>query len=113
MLVHVGEDISKLLERIELYNKLFTELALHLVGFHVMGEANAYPVFSQPFVDGVRFAKEEEILAYMQSRGFCAENENGVFSNGKIRLRDIKPKNVLATNDGQTIFVVDAEIEQI
>ncbi len=113
MLVHVGENILKLLDRIDLYNDLFPELALHLVGFYVMGVSNAYPVFAQPFVDGVRFATNQEISNYMQSRGFISEETDGVFSNGEIRLRDIKSKNVLATEDGQSIFVVDADVERI
>ena len=73
MLVHVGEDILKLLDRITLYNHLFPEVALRLVGFHAMGE-------------------------------------DGVFSDGRYLLRDIKPKNVLASEDGLAIFVIDADV---
>lgn len=110
MLVHVGEDILKLLDRITLYNHLFPEVALRLVGFHVMGVENAYPVFAQPFIDGARFATEEEIVLYMHSRGFHAMGEDGVFSDGRYLLRDIKPKNVLASEDGLAIFVIDADV---
>lgn len=110
MLVHVGEDILKLLDRVTLFNRLFPEVALRLVGFHVMGVENAYPVFSQPFIDGARFATEEEIALYMQSRQFYSTGEDGVFTDGTYLLKDIKPKNVLASENGLAIFVIDADV---
>lgn len=113
MLVHVGEDILRLFERIDLYNKLFPDTALHFVGLHIAGVSNAYPVFTQPFVDGARFATEAEITQYMQTRGFQPMKEDGVFSDGKILLRDIKPKNVLALENGDAVFVVDADVEKV
>lgn len=113
MLVHVGEDILKLFERIDLYNELFPDMALHFVGLHIAGVANAYPVFTQPFVDGARFATESEIMQYMQMRGFVPVGEDGVFSNGWIVLRDIKPKNVLYSEEGGAVFVVDADVERV
>ena len=110
-LMHVGGDLSKLFDRIELYNCLFPHLALQFVGLHVMSDTNAYPVFTQPFVDNVRFATTAEILAYMKSRGFEAQECDGVFSDGHYLLSDIKPKNVLASEDGLAIFVIDADIQ--
>ena len=110
-LMHVGGDLSKLFNRIELYNSLFPHLALQFVGLHVMSETNAYPVFTQPFVDNVRFATTAEILAYMKSRGFEAQERDGVFSDGHYLLSDIKPKNVLASEDGLAIFVIDADVQ--
>ena len=67
-------------------------------------------MFAQPFIDGARFATEEEIVLYMHSRGFHAMGEDGVFSDGRYLLRDIKPKNVLASEDGLAIFVIDADV---
>lgn len=113
MLVHMGEDILRLFERIDLYNELFPDTALCFVGLHIAGVSNAYPVFTQPFVDGARFATETEINLYMQTRGFMPMGEDGVFSNGRIALRDIKPKNVLCSADGEAVFVVDADVERV
>ena len=113
MLVHVGEDILKLLDRVTLYNTLFPHVALCFVGFHVMGPSNAYPVFKQPFVDNVRFATDSEISAYMNARGFKPQKREGVFSDGKYLLSDIKPKNVLASEDGLAIFVIDADVSLV
>ena len=110
-LMHVGGDLSKLFNRIELYNSLFPHLALQFVGLHVMSETNAYPVFTQPFVDNVRFATTAEILAYMKSRGFEVQERDGVFYDGHYLLSDIKPKNVLASEDGLAIFVIDADVQ--
>ena len=109
-LMHVGGELLKLLDRVELYNQLFPHLALEFVGFHVMSESNAYPVFTQPFVDNVRFATPIEILSYMKSRGFEPQDKDGVFSDGKYILSDIRPKNVLASDDGLAIFVIDADV---
>ena len=109
-LMHVGGELLKLLDRVELYNQLFPHLALEFVGLHVMSESNAYPVFTQPFVDNVRFATPTEILSYMKSRGFEPQDKDGVFSDGKYILSDIRPKNVLASDDGLAIFVIDADV---
>lgn len=76
-----------------------------------MSDTNAYLVFTQPFVDNVCFATTAEILAYMKSRGFEAQERDGVFSDGHYLLSDIKPKNVLASEDGLAIFVVDADVQ--
>ncbi len=112
-LMHVGGDILKLLTRVELYNQLFPHIALQFVGFHVMSDSNAYPVFTQPFIDNVRFATTTEILAYMKSRGFEPQEKDGVFSDGYYLLSDIKPKNVLASDSGLAIFVIDADVSLV
>ena len=112
MLTHVGEDILKLLDRVDLYNMLFPEVALRLVGFQVMGSSFVYPVFAQPFIDNVRFASEEEIKEYMESRGFLPTEKSGEFIGSEFILSDIKPKNVLRSEDG-AIFVIDAEVSRI
>ena len=112
MLVHVGEDILKLLDRIDLFNRLFPATALHFVGFHATSPNHVYPVFAQPFIPNARFATEDEIAEYMQSMDFIPTGEDGKFSDGRLLLSDIKPKNVLCNAEG-TLFVVDAEIVHI
>jgi serine/threonine protein kinase len=112
-LMHVGGDLQKLFNRIEYYNHLFPHIALQFVGFHVMSEDNAYPIFIQPFVDNVRFATPSEILSYMKSRGFEPQEKDGVFCDGQYLLSDIKPKNVLASEDGLAIFVIDADVSLV
>ena len=46
----------------------------------------------------------------MKSRGFEPQDKDGVFSDGKYILSDIRPKNVLASDDGLAIFVIDADV---
>lgn len=111
-LTHVGEDILKLLDRIDIYNQLFPLLHMKLVGLQVMSETSVFPVFSQPFISGARMATTNEIFEYMQSRGFTPTGEDGKFSNGELLLWDIKPKNVLVTETGE-IAVIDAEIDKL
>lgn len=111
-LTHVGEDILKLLNRIEIYNQLFPLLHMKLVGLQIMSETSVFPVFAQPFISGARMAATDEIAEYMLSLGFAPTGEDGRFSNGKLLLWDIKPKNVLVTETGE-IAVIDAEIDQL
>ena len=111
-LTHCGEDLVKLLDRVEIYNELFPSLALRFVGVQVMSENTVFPVFSQPFISNARLATHEEIDEYMSSMDFQPTGEDGKFSNGTILLWDIKPKNVLVTETGE-IAVVDAEITML
>jgi len=108
-LTHVGENLYKLLTRIDAYNALFPETAMRLVGLQVMGETSVFPVFAQPFISKARLATKQEIDEYMQSRGFEFVEE-GKYSNGSILLWDIKSKNVLVGTEGD-ISVIDAEID--
>lgn len=111
-LTHVGEDLIKLFDRIDIYNQLFPELAMRFVGLQVMSEMSVFPVFAQAFIHGARMATTDEITEYMRSLGFVSTDEDGKFSNGKLLLWDIKPKNVLVTETGE-LAVIDAEINQL
>ncbi|MBQ0153696.1 MAG: hypothetical protein KBS70_02800 [Bacteroidales bacterium] len=111
-LTHVGEDLVKLLDRIDIYNTLFPETAMRLVGFQIMREDCVFPIFTQPFIKNAQFATEKEIVAYMSTRGFQPTGEDGKFTNGEFLVWDIKPKNVLHIMNG-IIFVIDAEIEKL
>jgi len=110
-LTHVGEDLYKLLTRIDTYNALFPETALRFVGFQVMSETSVFPVFAQPFISKARLATTKEIDEYMQSRGFEFV-EDGKYSSGSILLWDIKAKNVLVGIDNN-ITIIDAEITEL
>lgn len=111
-LTHVGEDLVRLLDRVDDYNTLFPELALRFVGLQVMSEMTVFPVFAQAFISGARMATKQEIAEYMEALGFEPTGEDGYFSNGSLLLWDIKPKNVLITSTGETA-VIDAEINRI
>ena len=109
MLVHVGENISKLFDRIEWFNQLFPAAPLRFIGFQAMSSSNVYPVFIQPFVPESRFATEDEIDEYMVARGFHKTGKEGEYENDTFIVSDLKPKNVLCSPD-KDILVIDAEV---
>ena len=110
MLVHVGEDLARLFDRIDAYNLLFPATALRFIGFQAMSSSNVYPIFIQPFIPNARFATEQEITDYMQRLGFQPAPKDGEFENEQDILSDIKPKNVIC-NASNDIFVIDAEVQ--
>lgn len=111
MLVHVGEDISKLFDRIEWFNQLFPAAPLQFIGFQAMSSSNVYPIFVQQLVAAARFATKEEIADYMDSLGFTPTSKDGEFENDTFIASDLKPKNVLFSSIGD-IIVIDAEIDK-
>lgn len=110
MLVHVGENIARLFDRIDAYNQIFPATALRFIGFQAMSSSNVYPIFIQPFIPNARFATTEEITKYMQDIGFRPTSKDGEFENDQYIVSDIKPKNVIC-NTSNDIFVIDAEIQ--
>lgn len=110
-LMHAGDDISNLLERVSVFNELFPETSMTFVGLSDMGSFSnrVYPVYTQKYITNATFATTEQIDEYMRSKGFEPTGEEGEYGNSKYIVSDIKPKNVLATEDG-LIAVVDAEI---
>jgi len=108
-LMHVGEDISKLLLRMELFNLLFPQSTMHLIGFYVYSETHVNPIFTQSFIDKARFATDEEITSFLSLRGFRPTGKDGEFSDGTYVVSDARPKNVLVTESGAT-FVIDADV---
>lgn len=111
MLVHVGEDIARLFDRIDAYNQLFPATALRFIGFQPMSSSNVYPVFIQPFIPKARFATDKEIAEYMQSLGFSPTSTDGEYENELYVVSDLKPKNVIC-NAADDIFVIDAEVQK-
>ena len=108
-LMHVGEDIARLLRRIELFNELFPDTALIFVGFQLFSKTHVCPVFKQPFIDAARFATTDEIQDYMEQKGFHATGTDGEYSDDKYILSDMRPKNVLVSYSG-AVAVIDADV---
>ena len=107
--MHVGEDIARLLRRIELFNELFPDTALIFVGFQLFSKTHVCPVFKQPFIDAARFATTDEIQDYMEQKGFHATGTDGEYSDDKYILSDMRPKNVLVSYSG-AVAVIDADV---
>ncbi|MGN0235429.1 MAG: hypothetical protein ACI4BD_03815 [Paludibacteraceae bacterium] len=111
-LMHVGEDIAKLLLRMELFNLLFPHNGMTFVGFYVYSETHVNPVFTQPFIDRARFATNDEIASYLELRGFYSTGNDGEYSDGEYLISDARPKNVLVS-ESQAIFIIDADIVKL
>lgn len=109
-LVHVGENISKLFERIDAFNMIFPATALRFIGFQAMSSNNVYPIFVQQFIPHARFATKSEISEYMHDLGFHPTSRDGEFENDMYIVSDLKPKNVIC-NAANDIFVIDAEVQ--
>lgn len=108
-LMHVGENIARLLLRVDLYNKLFPSTKLTFVGFQLFSTTHVCPVFAQTFIDDARFATNEEIHMYMELMDFHPTSKDGEFENEDYVLSDIRPKNVLVSYSG-AIVVIDADV---
>lgn len=111
-LMHVGEDIAKLLMRMELFNLLFPLCSMTFIGFYLHSETHVNPVFTQPFIDKSRFATDEEIADYLRLRGFLSAGNDGEYSDGSYLISDARPKNVLVSETG-AIFVIDADVAKL
>lgn len=108
-LMHVGENIARLLLRVELFNQIFDYPKLTFVGFQVFSETHVCPVFRQQFIDDARFATAFEIQDFMATRGFTPTGKEGEFSDGKHLVSDLRPKNVLVSYSN-AVFVIDADV---
>lgn len=104
-----SQSISRLFRRLLMHNAIFPQTKYELVGFTGFGNGSVYPILRQDYVTNATYATHGEILDYMEALGFtlCGDAE---FSNGKIRIKDLRPRNVLKNTQG-SIFVVDADFE--
>lgn len=102
-----SHSILALFARLLLHNDIFPQTAYELVGFTGFGHGSIYPILCQPYIPRATYASHGEILDYMESLGFkqCGE---AAFTNGKIVISDLRPRNVLKSISN-AIYVVDAE----
>lgn len=103
-------SISRLFEKIALYNDLFYDTAYSFFAFTGFDGRTIMPVFKQHLVRDARPATQIEIDTYMAALGFSKVNGEGRYSNGTYEVWDLLPRNVLKDDSGD-IFVVDAEVK--
>lgn len=103
-------SISRLFEKIALYNDLFYDTAYSFFAFTGFDGRTIMPVFKQHLVRDARPATQIEIDTYMAALGFSKVNGEGRYSNGTYEVWDLLPRNVLKDESGD-IFVVDAEVK--
>lgn len=104
-------SISRLFEKIALYNDLFYDTAYSFYGFTGFDGRTIMPVFKQHLVKDARPATQIEIDTYMAALGFSKASDEGRYSNGICEVWDLLPRNVLKDDSGD-IFVVDAEVKR-
>lgn len=113
-LMHSVGKIDTLLERVELYNQLFPDTPLRLLGFSDNGfEDRVYPVFVQRFIPEGQTATVGQIDEYMRGRGFePTGSTDGEYTNGDVVVSDVRPRNVLVAPNGG-IYVIDADVKRV
>lgn len=108
-LIHTG-SFYKLFRRLQIHNSLFPQTAYSLLGFTGYKGRTVYPLLKQRYIERACPALPSEIDAYMLALNFSKVSE-WTYTNGKILISDLKPKNVLRDEEGD-LYVIDAEIKQ-
>ena len=90
---------------------IFPQTGYELYGFTGFGNGNVYPVLRQNYIFGAEYATPIEIDTYMSALNFEKADEAS-FTNGKIIVSDLYPRNVLKDGDGD-LYVVDAEFRKV
>ena len=98
------------LDRISLHNTYFHETKLTVLGFGRDEYQEFKIIVEQPFINGLPVS-DAEIANYMQQMGFELKNpRNWTYATPNIYLSDMHDENVLRSNKGETIFVIDCDI---
>lgn len=108
--------ISNLFDKVKLHNEVFPETKYDVVGFTgLKQEGNRPPnvdvILKQDYIRDAKQAQPKEIDDYMKSLGF-EKISDAKYSNGKVEVSDLHPRNVLKDKDGD-IYVVDAEFKDL
>ena len=109
-LIHTG-SIIKLFDRLSIHNSLFPQSAYELKGFTGFEGRTIMPLLQQRYIEGAMPAFPEEIDKYMSALDF-RKIDDWTYTNGKITLSDVKPRNVLKDIDGY-LYVIDVEIKKL
>ena len=84
--------------------ELFPALEYEVLGFALDVDGNVAIILRQQYVTAERYAAEEEINAWFQNNKFTKERF-GFWSNGKYKIHDYKPANVMMANNGILAFI--------
>lgn len=103
----ISKSVLGLIRRLLMHNNMFPHTKYTLEGFTGLGNGSIYPVLRQDYVFDATYATHGEILDYMEALGFT-QNGEASFTNGKITIKDLRPRNVLKNRDG-ALFVIDAD----
>ena len=108
-------DIGELLQKIELYNQIFPDTSLEILGFGKTKDGNFRVILQQPLIKGETISAREAEEALKDQLGVKkgpVEHSQTLF-DGKVILRDItNPENrgnILKSANGN-YYVIDADI---
>lgn len=99
------DNLEAFFERIRVHNTYFPDCAYELVGFAYNQTGKFCAVLSQPFIQSLREATEEEIASVLMKMGFKSYLDGEYFSNGDYEIFDALPNNVLVGKDGHLFFI--------
>jgi len=90
---------------LRLHNKFSPDTAYDIIAFTGFDKGIIYPVTKQKYVANAIGASLEQIAEHMNLLGFEKKTDSK-FSNGKIIVSDLLPRNVLI-NDKGSIYIID------
>ena len=102
-------------ERLYIHNVLFPQDKYEIVGFGKNSKGETCIVLKQPFVKKAKLASYNKVEKVLLEKGFKKETTKyglKCFSNGKCRLSDVKPQNVLIDMGGNLRFI-DLDVEMV
>ncbi len=105
-----SDSIVSLLDKTSLHNKIFPNTKYDFVAFTGFDKRSVFPILKQKLILDAVPASPKEIKSYMKSLGF-KETGEALYSNGKIIISDLHPRNVLKSENGN-IYVIDDEIKE-
>ncbi|MDM1499071.1 LPD38 domain-containing protein [Myroides odoratimimus] len=109
-LFNTGFQVGKLLDQLEMHNKLFPETSYELIGFTGLDNGSKRAplievILKQDFIEDATQASREEISNFMESLGFEKITDSS-FKNKDYIVSDLHPRNVLKDSNG-SILVID------
>jgi hypothetical protein len=96
--------IDALFDGLIAQGELFPALEYEVLGFAHDVYGNVAIILRQQYVTAERYATEEEIDNWFHNNKFTKERF-GFWSNGKYKIHDYKPANVMMANNGILAFI--------
>ena len=107
-LSHSNDNVAKLLDRIMLFNRMFPETALEIVGFGRDSLGRLRVIATQNTIRGKELTEEQ--LNDFHSK-YKLEKEGAWFKvgDGNVLITDLSPSNILVDESGN-YFIIDIDV---
>lgn len=110
-LSHANDNVAKVLDRIALFNKLFPNTAIQVVGFGRDALGHFRIIVTQPYIKGQELT-DAELADFRRKQGFADKKGWITLPDGTARITDLGNYNILKDGNGN-YFVIDADIEYL